>query len=844
LDESGRNDRIGRNFRQSPSTPHPPGIPRLAVADAPLCSALASLVTNRDKAGVNPLLVIALLWLSLAMRHDAVAAPPAAFGQIEVLRDVWGIPHVFSDTDAGAFYGLGYATAEQRGFQMTYSLRSIQGRLAEILGDPPHPTGAGTVPEHDRKMRHFGWSRAAEQITGRLDAATLTLLEAYSAGVNDSFAAQQIDGTLHPLFAQLEVEPERWTPAACLLSWWQLGRFFATDGTRDLLAWRNRDRAPANRESTTALADGIDDESAVVQRGDVSVEWIQKVEAFHNSMQVKERETAPTSDPPTFSHAWVVGGSRTSTGAAVLVSDPRTPVRDPSLFMEFHISGASFNARGVGVPGSPILLVGFNPHVAWGMTALGADQADLFLLETDPERPDQYRWNGSWRPMNVCRERLQIKGQPDQMLTIRETHLGPVVSDFVFRQAGEPEVALKRVPLTEMDRETIQGSLAMIRAEEVDQFNQALAGWRFPTVHCVFGDRSGRIGYSVAGAIPIRAPGALDSRGSYAMAGWMSAHDWQGYVPYELLPQVRDPARGLLFSANHQPIGSFYPIPLGIGTGAIGDTIRSWRLREVLSGQDRFHPSDVLAIHFDTTNPARRDIVRLGIHLQKTQPEHLSKASQDALLSLTAWLQDGATCDLRHPGASLATRVSTFFRPGATALALRHGGGESGIARFLRDAIARVEADPKAILSDEERRFVDRALATAWSETLDADGAPTPRRTNGSPAATGTIRWFDTLDGFGSLNPKFDLPMANLTCLDGQTILSQATQAYTQWVPLHDVDLAKSICPIGHSDRPDDPHRTSTLELWTEAALHPAPLTRAAVDRITRDRVLLSKPNR
>ena len=96
---------------------------------------------------------------------------------------------------------------------------------------------------------------------------------------------------------------------------------------------------------------------------------------------------AATASGPKFSHAWVVGGKRTTTGSSVLVSDPQTPVRNPSLFYEFHVQGKTFNARGIGVPGSPIILIGFTDQVAWGVTALGADQADLFLLETDPASP-------------------------------------------------------------------------------------------------------------------------------------------------------------------------------------------------------------------------------------------------------------------------------------------------------------------------------------------------------------------------------------------------------------------------------------------------------------------------
>jgi len=113
-----------------------------------------------------------------------------------------------------------------------------------------------------------------------------------------------------------------------------------------------------------------------------------------------------------------------------------------------------------------------------------------------------------------------------------------------------------------------------------------------------------------------------------------------------------------------------------------------------------------------------------------------------------------------------------------------------------------------------------------------------PRGTANAPR---TLGWFDSLDGFGSLGPEQDLPVPGITCIDGQTIHSQGAQSYTQWVPLDDVDSAKTICPIGHSDRLDSPYRTSTMSLWGEGKLHPAPLSRAAVNQILGERTVLSR---
>jgi len=577
----------------------------------------------------------------------------------------------------------------------------------------------------------------------------------------------------------------------------------------------------------------------VVQRGDVSDEWVQRTEEFRAAHGLDTG--APRGAGPKFSHAWVAGGARTTTGAAVLVSDPQTPVRNPPLWMEFHVCGKTIDARGVGVPGSPGLLIGFNRRVAWGLTALGADQADLFRLQSDPARPDQYRWDGQWRKMTTYAERIRVKGGRERELAVRETHLGPVVSEFCFRQPDDPEVALKRVPLCETNRDTHEAVFAMLRAKNAAEFAVALSGWRFPTANCLYGDADGHIGYATIGAIPIRPRTAPEPNGNLAMPGTGDADDWRGFVSQDLLPHVVDPKAGLLWSANHRPIGAFYRIPLGISTGSMGDTIRSWRLRELLAGTNRLSPDDVLRVHFDSVNPARRDLVRLGLHWRETGQPGLSVASSNALNVLEPWLRAGASSDLSCAGAGLATQISTFFRMMATPVALKYGGGESGLARFLKDAVARTQANPKAPFDPDERAFVDSALAGAWRATGARRGSGAAGRTAASPTGSPPLGWFDSLDGFGSLDPAQDLRPPGITVLDGQTIHCQSAQSYTQFVPLHDPDAALTICPIGHSDRPDSRFRQSTMALWADAKLYPAPLSRAAVEKIVVEKVVLSR---
>jgi penicillin G amidase len=272
----------------------------------------------------------------------------------------------------------------------------------------------------------------------------------------------------------------------------------------------------------------------------------------------------------------------------------------------------------------------------------------------------------------------------------------------------------------------------------------------------------------------------------------------------------------------------------------MGDTIRSWRLRERL-GQHagKFTPADVLAVHYDTVNPARREIVRLGLHFLKTRPEALSEAARKALQVLEPWLLAGASSDLNARGAELATGISTFFRMMVTPVALKYGGGESGLARFLKDAAARVQADPQARFTEDEAQFIDSVLANAWRQPEDRGARDARSARRGNPPGGGRLGWFDSLDGFGSLDPNQDLAQPGITCLDGQTLHCQSAQSYTQWVSLDDADAAQTICPIGHSDRPESRYRTNTLALWAAGKLHPAPLSRQAVEKIAAEHKLL-----
>jgi penicillin G amidase len=813
--------------------------------------------------------IMVIIFLVAAITPLAsIARPLKEVGKIEVLRDEWGIPHIFAETDAGAFYGLGYAQAEDRAFHMYYALRIIQGRTAEMFGDIPKKKQGTTTVTHDKKIRTMGYYHAAVQVARNLDPQTTQLLQAFSDGVNDYITAHP-DQLLY-LFKKYDVKPEPWTPADCIAVWWNTAKFFSGEGLHDTMTYHrlmdekagqqsppsargeNRDARQNPRLQNARMNElmqrardftpPVDEEASVVKKEDVSEQWINEVHAFLND----KAKTVQSLDPnaqvhPKFSHAWVVGGAKTTTGSAVLVSDPQTPVRNPSLFYEYHFSGKSFNARGIGVPGSPVILIGFTDRIAWGITALGADQADQFMLKTDPNHPNQYFFDGKWRDMDVWEETIKVKDGETVKLVRQQTHFGPVITSIAHAVRPGEQVALKRIPQCENNRETIQGFVSMIQARNIDEFSTALEGWRFPSANIVFGDTEGNIGYWTLAAIPMRSPLSLDG-GNATHDGSDSKYDWLGIMPYKYLPHVINPKRGYLLSGNHRPVGSFYPSALGISTGAGGDTNRSWRLRERLQEKERYSPEDVLDIHYDTVNIHKREIIRLAYHVRDQLKKKFSPSTMHALDYLENWYKKGAMSDMTTPGTELVNEIPVMFRLMTTELAFRYGGGNTGLSLFLKDTMKRLQDNPNANVEEMEIEFIDDSIQTAWQNTLRKYGDKTEewnakaRQQNKNQR----LAYFESLDGFHNLDRNNDIAMPDLRCIDGGTIQSQVEQSYTQWVPMQNPDMAKTMLPIGQSEHPESPYRLSTMELWSQGQLHPAPLSREKVDKIKIRQIILN----
>lgn len=757
-----------------------------------------------------------------------------------ISRDEHGVPHVRATTDAAAFYGLGWATAQDRLLQMNLAVMAAQGRLAEVLG--------ASAVEKDRATRVMGVWRHAQKAADALPAEHREFLDAYAQGVNDWLAANPT--AIEPAFAELGIEPQAWSAAHCLAVWVRMGNFFATDVDglveeadtwAEFVAVEAESGTEAAIEAVTKDVHPGEPSKGVVQAADVPTDVQQAIADYAASMGYGDAQKSvpplgfAASHPhyygkegPKFSHAWAVNGSRTTTGEPALVSDPQLAVTAPNFLYEFEIEGETVHARGAGPAGTPALLIGFTPYVAWGLTAAVLDQRDLFRLQMADAT--HYTVDGESHEIVVEDEVIAIAGGGSQDVTYRESAWGPIVTDLIPNPRGE-EYAMKGLPFSEPERDTFLANVAMMRAHDMDELRAAIEDWRFPSANFVAAAKGGSVFYTLVGAIPVRSTSAPVG-GLMAQDGSSLAFDWQDTIPGDLKPWVLDPAAGFVFSANHRPVGDWYPMPLGGGFG--GDTNRSRRLRERLVALDASLTAlDVLDdVQWDCVNPGARDLVGLGLHIRAVAPDTLRAASVSALQVLEPWHAAGAQATTGTPGTYLASVIDMKFRPDVTGpvLAAAFGGGEGGLSFFLDTMMAEIAADPSFVPDVDTLDYVDNALANAWQTASMVSSEPADWEAyHASNVATMTMPYLATLD-IADPPTEDEIVSPQLQCAEGNSIWSQRGESYTQWVDLADVDGSRSLLPLGIPQAGE--LATSQEMLWSEGELKAAVLSADAIDAI------------
>jgi penicillin amidase len=745
-------------------------------------------------------------------------SPRTAAGAVELIRDRWGVPHLFAETEAEAFFGAGFAAAEDRLLQMELFRRRARGRLAEVFGP--------NFVASDRKFRIAGVGQYCDEAAAGLPEDLGSYLKAYAAGVN-AFARANPD-KVRRRFAPLGFAPEPWTAGDCVCAWMAVAELFDSlyDEGAIRLYRQFRELAARMGEQEALGQPGmvIDDWAAVVPESEM---------AKHAELYARLKATPPTpgfwyrslpDELLRFSHAWAVSGARSVTGKPLLESDPQTPVNNPPLWYEFHLSGGRFDVRGIGVAGSPALLIGFNRRIAWGASALGAASTVTFLEKLALEGGG-YLYDGDVVPFEVRREIIEVKNGPPVAFHVRRSRHG-FVFDELTSLRPEGEAFVSHVRQIEDGQTSLAGLLGMMGAGDWAQFREAMQWYYSPGLHIVYADVHGNIGYQTL----LHLPQTKRTR-RMALEGWTGRDEVIGRVPLEELPWMLNPEAGFISHANNLPVGSWYPYDLGISTGGTGHSWRSWRLVQLLRGEALFSVESFEArVHRDDVHSAVAALFPIARRLAAE-----AARADEALARLMEALRDW---DLRYradqpsyPAAmALAGALLTPYR--ASPLSRRLGGGEGGITHLAR-RLAEQYGDSTAVPRDAEVRDYLLAWLRAAAQNFAGgrSGAPAPR--DGLSREIHLMPYQE--NGPMCLPPlgtRLALESPPLACGQVGTIWSQKGNSYTQIVDLADPDNSRALLPPGISEDPESPHRADQMALWAAGMTRPAPVSRSAVEAI------------
>ncbi|MFW9996725.1 MAG: penicillin acylase family protein, partial [Candidatus Odinarchaeota archaeon] len=466
---------------------------------------------------------------------DGTLKLPGLESTVEVIRDKYGIPHIYARNEHDLFYAQGFVTAQDRFFQMELNRRTATGKLGEVFGDIALDT--------DRVSRTFGFARIGQEDWDNADEDLKAIFQAYSDGVN-AFLEQ---GKLPVEFSLLRYKPELWDPldsaAFSRVMIWQLSHAWYGEIVRAKLVEAVGAERAAELEihypekNPITLPEGIE----------------------FNKLSAKgliKQATGPFLDQGKGSNTWTVSGEKSVTGKPFLCNDMHLQLMMPSLWYECHLSAGDYNVTGVTLPGIPLVMVGHNASIAWGMTLSYMDIEDLFIEKMNPENPHQYEYHGEWVNAEVIEETIAVKGRDEPHIEeILMTKHGPVISEAI----GYSKEKLADCSMALRSNKAFKGWLLLNKTSSWNEFVEAMSCIDAPALNVSYADTAGNTGYWVSGKVPVRGKGD----GSVPAPGWTGEYDWTGFIPFEEMPHALNPEKGFLVNTNHKIVPESYKHFLG-----------------------------------------------------------------------------------------------------------------------------------------------------------------------------------------------------------------------------------------------------------------------------------------
>ncbi len=616
---------------------------------------------------VSALYVYLTLRASLPVVEGSIDLPALQL-PVQVTLDDYGNPTITASTNLDTHRALGFLTARERLFQMDLMRRKSAGRLAEVFGE--------AAIDIDIQQRHLQPERLARAAAANLPADQVNALNAYVSGVN---AAIDQMSRLPFEFIVLDYQPEPWRLEDSLLVAFSMFQILSDEQESERMLSVMEQALP--KQVTAFLTPDVDDYDSVLIGGTES--WrpkqpipvkalatlVNKQQATTNTanndaMQqqpvLDQRASIDTNDLAPGSNAWVVAGSKTSDGRAILANDMHLPLTVPNIWyratLKYTDNDTNNMVSGVTLPGLPLIIAGSNNHVAWGYTNSYVDLIDLVTLEINPNNHEQYQTVDGWQNFEHIEEQIKVKNATPVTVDVRYTRWGPVSPRQLL---GKP-VAMK---WTALDAAAVNlGLINMHQAKTLEQAVAVMSNAGGPPQNAMLADQQGRIAWTLMGKLPKR----LGFDGSVSRPWTSHAIGWNGYIDAQQMPRVIDPPSGFLATANNRTTGKDYPYPLGLGHQG---SFRAWRINQRLQTMQTIGEADMLNLQLDTSTEFYRYYQKLAISVLTPQAI-TEQPSRQALLDYIAnWDGKAETTSTGFPvlfefrKALARTIISAYLQP-------------------------------------------------------------------------------------------------------------------------------------------------------------------------------------
>ena len=768
------------------SITHPRGLGATVLGAALLCTGCGGMASAPADAMVEDVAALARQSLSQIDGELDLAGLQAP---VEVVRDHWGIPHIYAQNQDDLFFAQGYVMAQDRLWQMEMWRRWREGRLAEIFGP-----AAFAYDQKTRLMMHRGPFDDTEWTSYHPDGQRI--FTAYANGVN-AFIDRNADN-LPVEFKLTGVEPGRWTAETVVRRWTALSfpsaRAHATDEIRLALDVVRLGAEEANRRRAPDPWDDL-----VVPEGlDVSLitpELLESMRAGDGDplvpgrlppLEIVDEYRHLVSGPPTVarqaldpffevgSNNWVVSGALSPTGVPILANDPHRRLENPSLRYYVHLNAPGWNVIGAGEPPFVGVNVGHNERMAWGFTFAGADMNDVFVEEMHPEDPLLVRYREEWESIRVVREEIPVKGEAPRAVELKFSRHGPIVYEDIENRRA---YAVRSV-IHEPGTAPYLGSFQMAQAASCADFFDRAMSWKVPSHSLICGDADGNIAFQASALTPDR-----DGWNGRLPVPGTGEYEWRGFRSD--LPRELNPERGWVGSANnniHPPDYDGRPVMYHSQSGV--EFSRIARIRQLLRPDTQYSIEDHRRIQLDAYSlRAEADIpVFKGWTAGDAEVERAREmvATWDAVLD-----KDSAAAAMYVTWRGVADRAA--YDPD-TPTSQRQTLVEDGLARALERLTAELGADRS------EWRYGRTTLSPFPHALVPAFDLPTIERSGGfgTVAATG-VSFRHVLDP-------------------------------SNW------DRSIFTITPGQSGQPESPFYGSLLERWADDQYFPLVYTRPAVE--------------